>query len=135
MISKHQNKRLSFQDVLRQSDSLAAGLLKVGLQKGDRLGLWAPNMVEWHVTKMACARLGLVLVALNPAYQAPEMEYCVNKVGIKAIICAHRHKTQNYYELLEKIAPELPHSEPGKLISAKAPSLTTVIVVTKEDLK
>lgn len=114
---------------------MAAGLLKIGLQRGDRLGLWAPNIFEWHITKMACARLGLVLVALNPAYQAPEMEYCLNKVGIKAVVCAHKHKTQNYYELLEKIAPELGRSEPGKLESSKAPTLKSVVVITEEDLK
>lgn len=84
---------------------------------------------------MACARLGLVMVALNPAYQPPEMEYCVNKVGIKAVLCAHRHKTQNYYELLEKVAPELPESEPGKLSSSKVPSLKTVVVITEDSLK
>lgn len=126
---------MTFQEALTQSDILAGGLSKIGLQRGDRLGLWAPNMLEWHVTKMACARLGLVLVALNPAYQAPEMEYCVNKVGIKAVICAHKHKTLNYYELLGRIAPELPKSEPGKLVSSKTPSLKTVVVITEEDLK
>lgn len=84
---------------------------------------------------MACARLGLVLVALNPAYQAPEIEYCIRKVEIKAILCAHKHKTQNYYELLEKVAPELTKCEPGKLVSAKVPSLKTVVVITDEDLK
>lgn len=135
LISRHQNKRLTFQQILKQSDTLAAGLSKIGLQKGDRLGLWAPNIIEWHITKMACARLGLVMVALNPAYQAPEMEYCVNKVAIKAVVCAHKHKTQNYYELLERIAPELPKSEPGKLFSEKVPSLKSVVVITEEDLK
>lgn len=114
---------------------MAAGLLKIGLKKGDRLGLWAPNLIEWHIIKMACARLGLVMVALNPAYQAPEMEYCLNKVGIKTVICGHKHKTQNYYELLTKIAPELHKSEPGKLSSEKVPSLKSIIVITEEDLK
>lgn len=65
LIARHQNKVLTFRDVLTQTDALAAGLVKVGLQKGDRLGLLAPNLVEWHITKMACARLGLVLVGDN----------------------------------------------------------------------
>lgn len=135
LISRHQNKRITFQEILQQSDTLAAGLSKVGLKKGDRLGLWAPNLIEWHITKMACARLGLVLVALNPAYQAPEMEYCIKKVGIKAVICAHKHKTQNYYDLLVKIAPNLNNCEPGKLHNENVPSLKTIIVITNEDLK
>lgn len=135
LISQHQNKRLTFQQVLQQSDTLAAGLSKIGLEKNDRLGLWAPNIIEWHITKMACARLGLVMVALNPAYQTSEMQYCINKVGIKAVICGHKHKTQNYYELLGKIAPELYVTDPGKLNSKNVPSLETVIVITDEDLK
>lgn len=65
LIARHQNKVLTFRDVFNQSDALAAGLVTVGLQKGDRLGLLAPNLVEWHITKMACARLGLVLVSNN----------------------------------------------------------------------
>lgn len=135
MISRHQKKKLTFLELLKESDILAAGLLKLGLQKGDRLGLWAPNSIEWLITMMACARLGLVLVALNPFYQALEMEYCIKKVNMKAVLCAHKHKEQDYYEILKKIAPELNECQPGKLVSRNVPSLEVVIVITKEDLK
>lgn len=63
LISRYQNKVLTFRDILTQTDALAAGLLKLGIKRGDRLGLWAPNMVEWYISKMACGRLGLVLVS------------------------------------------------------------------------
>lgn len=62
VISRHQKKVYTFQEILTETDTLAAGLLSLGLERGDRLGLWAPNMAEWHITKMACARLGLILV-------------------------------------------------------------------------
>lgn len=65
IISRHQKKVYTFQDILAEADALAAGLLTLELKTGDRLGLWAPNLVEWHVTKMACARAGLILVGMN----------------------------------------------------------------------
>lgn len=61
-ISRFQNKRLSFREVLTQADKLAAGLNTIGVQKGDRVGIWAPNLIEWYITMMACARAGIVLV-------------------------------------------------------------------------
>lgn len=135
IISRHQKTQLTYAELLEQSDVFAAGLSKLELQKGDRLGLWAPNSAEWIVVMMACARLGLVLVALNPFYQPLEMEYCIKKVEIKAVICARKHKEQDYYELFKKIAPELSNCAPGRLESSKVPSLKTVIVITEEELE
>lgn len=135
IISIHQNKQLTFSELLERSDQLAAGLSKLNLQKGDRLGMWGPNSIEWIVTMMACARLGLIFVSLNPFYQALEMESCIKKVEMKALICAHKHKEQNYYNLLKAIAPEVLNCTAGKLESCRVPTLEIVVVVTEEDLK
>jgi acyl-CoA synthetase (AMP-forming)/AMP-acid ligase II len=62
IISRHQNKSLTFAEILEQADKLAAGLTKIGLQRKDRVGLWAPNLIEWYITKLACARAGLIMV-------------------------------------------------------------------------
>jgi acyl-CoA synthetase (AMP-forming)/AMP-acid ligase II len=62
IISRHQNKSLTFAEILVQADKLAAGLTKIGLQRKDRVGLWAPNLIEWYITKLACARAGLIMV-------------------------------------------------------------------------
>ncbi|KAH0815700.1 hypothetical protein GEV33_007091 [Tenebrio molitor] len=131
VISKHQNKSLTFAEALVEADKLAAGFRTLGLEKNDRVGLWAPNLVEWYITKLACARSGLIMVGLNPAYQPPEMEYCINKVGIKAIVCADKFKNADFYEKLITIAPELDKSDPGKLRSNKVPSLETVITTSE----
>jgi acyl-CoA synthetase (AMP-forming)/AMP-acid ligase II len=116
---------------LVEADKLAAGFRTLGLEKNDRVGLWAPNLVEWYITKLACARSGLIMVGLNPAYQPPEMEYCINKVGIKMIVCADKFKNADFYEKLITIAPELDKSDPGKLRSKKVPSLETVITTSE----
>ncbi|KAJ8968063.1 hypothetical protein NQ314_002502 [Rhamnusium bicolor] len=80
IISTHQNKKFSYSEVLHQADRLAAGLINIGFQNGDRVGIWAPNLIEWYIANMACARAGFVMVAINPAYQPKEMEYCIKKL-------------------------------------------------------
>lgn len=74
---------------------------------------------------------------MNPAYQGPEIEYCINKVGIKAIVCGRKFKTQDYYGILKGIAPEIGNSDPGKIKSERVPSLQSVIIINdgKETLK
>ncbi|CAH1379105.1 unnamed protein product [Tenebrio molitor] len=131
IISRHQNKSLTFAEILVQADKLAAGLTKVGVQRKDRVGLWAPNLIEWYITKLACARAGLIMVGLNPANEPSEIEYCVNKVGIKTMVCGNKFKSQDYYESLLMIAPELKKCDPGKLKSARVPALRTVITMSE----
>lgn len=84
---------------------------------------------------MAAARAGLILVGLNPAYQVPEMAYCLKKVNVKAVVAPEGFKSQNYYEMLSKIMPEMASSGPGAIRSAKLPELSTVIVDTDKNLK
>ncbi|MFM5923482.1 MAG: AMP-binding protein [Novosphingobium sp.] len=93
-------------------DALATGLLGLGLTKGDRLGVWSPNRSEWVLAQMATARIGVILVNINPAYRLAEVEYALNKVGCRAIIVAPAFKTSHYIEMLEQIGPaRLPHLE------------------------
>ncbi|KAJ8969599.1 hypothetical protein NQ317_011313 [Molorchus minor] len=134
IVSSHQNKKMTYSEVLDQVDRLAAGFLRIGYQIGDKVGLWAPNLIEWYIANLACARAGCVMVAINPAYQPKEIEYCINKVGINAIICGHKFKTQNYYEFLNSICPELAQSDPGNLRSRSLPSLRSVVTIADEDL-
>ena len=78
--------RLSWYDLKRRADELAAGLLALGLRRGNRVGIWAPNRHEWIVTQFATARVGLILVNINPAYRKAELEYALNKVGCRALV-------------------------------------------------
>ncbi|MBL4907457.1 MAG: AMP-binding protein [Sneathiella sp.] len=120
-------KRLSYYDLDREVDDLASGLLALGLTKGDRIGIWSPNRLEWLLTQFATARIGLILVNINPAYRLSELEYALNKVECKALLTAEQFKTSNYLEMICTLAPELNNCAPGQLISEKLPSLKVVI--------
>ncbi|XP_055643372.1 medium-chain acyl-CoA ligase ACSF2, mitochondrial isoform X1 [Toxorhynchites rutilus septentrionalis] len=127
IVSCHENIRLTYSEVLEKVDRLAASFYQLGLQKGDRIGIWAPNGTQFYLSALAAARAGLISVGINPAFQTPEAEYSLNKVGIKALIAAEKHRTQNYYEMLTRIIPELQTDRTGQLRSKKVPSLQTVI--------
>lgn len=135
VVSVHEDKRYTFGSLLPEVDRLAAGFRKLGLKKGDAIGIWAPNYIHWYLTMLAAARAGLTSVGLNPAFQSLEMEYCLNKVDIKAIVAPESFKSTNYYEILRDICPELAHSEPGKIRSEKFPHLQSVIINSKQSLK
>ncbi|QQK06335.1 AMP-binding protein [Burkholderia anthina] len=108
-------------------DVLAAGLAALGIEKGDRVGIWSPNRVEWLLTQFATARIGAILVNINPAYRLAELEYALNKVGCRALIAAEQFKSSKYLEMLRALAPELAHCAPGDLHAARLPSLRTVV--------
>ena len=118
-----QDKRFTWDELAEAVDALAAGLLALGLKKGDRIGIWSPNRWEWLVTQFATARIGLVLVNINPAYRLTELEYALNKVGCRALISAVRFKTSDYLGMIETLAPELATAEPGRLKAARLPNL------------
>lgn len=122
-----QDVRLSYYDLDRAVDELASGFLALGLNKGDRVGIWSPNRVEWVLTQFATARVGLVLVNINPAYRQGELEYALNKVGCKALVAANSFKTSDYAGMIGNLAPELETSEPGRLHSAGLAHLRSVI--------
>ncbi|KAH8297914.1 hypothetical protein KR018_000615, partial [Drosophila ironensis] len=135
IVSCHEDKRYTFKSLLEEADRLAAGFKKLGLQRGDAVGLWAPNYLHWYLGMMGAARAGLTSVGINPAFQGPEVAYCLNKVDIKAIIAPEQFKTQNYYEILRSICPEIADAEPGKIRSEKFPHLRSVIIDTDDGLK
>lgn len=120
-------KRFSFYDLDREIDAFAGGLLSLGLCRGDRVGIWSPNRPEWLITQFATARVGLILVNINPAYRLSELEYALNKVGCKALVAAARFKSNDNLSMIRELAPELDHCEPGQLNAARLPSLKTVI--------
>ncbi|ESW70223.1 AMP-binding protein [Mesorhizobium sp. LSHC422A00] len=122
-----QDKRFTWSELSDTVDTLAAGFLALGLEKGDRVGIWSPNRWEWLVTQFATARIGLILVNINPAYRLTELEYALNKVGCKALVTAASFKTSDYLGMLETLAPELARATPGKLRAQKLPALKIVI--------
>lgn len=127
IVFREQGVDWTWREFMAHVDTLAAGFLEIGLQKGDRVGIWSPNRCEWLVTQFATARVGLILVNINPAYRLAELEYALNKVGCKALVAAESFKTSRYLDMLLQLAPELEKCEPGRLQSAKLPTLRTVI--------
>lgn len=119
--------RLTWHELDRKVDALAAGLLALGLEKGDRLGIWSPNRLEWLVTQFATARIGVILVTINPAYRTSELEYALAKSGCKALVLASRFKTSDYLAMLRELLPELETCRPGALKAARLPSLRSVV--------
>ncbi|HZZ30559.1 MAG TPA: AMP-binding protein, partial [Phenylobacterium sp.] len=133
LISRHQKIRWTYAQMGERVDQLGAGLLALGLEPGDRVGIWAPNCAEWALTQFATAKAGLVLVNINPAYRLSEAEYALNKVGCKALITSVAHKTSEYLHMIRELAPELSASRPGALQAARLPALRWVITLGEQE--
>ncbi|HXI47787.1 MAG TPA: AMP-binding protein [Steroidobacteraceae bacterium] len=127
LVVPSQQVRWSYAELKRRVDLLAAGLLSLGLDPGDRIGIWAPNCAEWAVTQFASAKAGLILVNINPAYRLSELEFCLKKVGCRALVTAERLKSSDYLAMLRALAPEMDSCTPGRLISARLPQLEMII--------
>jgi fatty-acyl-CoA synthase len=125
----HQDVRWTYRELKARVDAFAAGLVALGLQRGDRLGIWSPNNAEWVVTQLATARAGIVLVNINPAYRTHELRYALTKVGCKALVTATSFKTSDYVGMLRQVAPELDQASPGRLSAPAFPDLRTVIQI------
>ncbi|WP_262693652.1 AMP-binding protein [Kordiimonas aquimaris] len=127
LIVRHQNIRWTYHELRERADTLAAGLIDLGLIPGDRVGLWAPNCAEWVLTQFATAKAGLVLVNINPAYRLSELEYALNKVGCKALILASEFKSSDYTGMLTQLAPEIEIAPAGKWHAKQLPDLKHAI--------
>ena len=133
LIVRQQNIRWSYRELNEKVDALAAGLLALGLNPGDRIGIWSPNNAEWAVAQFATAKAGLILVNINPSYRLAELDYALNKVGCKALITADSFKTSDYVGMLRELAPEIDRCVPGKLKSKRLPQLTTLIRIGDDE--
>src|SRR5580698_188016 len=132
LVSAHQQIRWSWRGLAQRADAFAAGLLALGLEPGDRIGIWSPNCAEWALIQFAAAKAGIILVTINPAYRLSELEYTLNKVGVKALVAAERYKTSDYVGMVETLAPELADSFPGALRAARVPTLRAAIKIGGE---
>ncbi len=111
LIVRHQDVRWSYAEYRAQVDRFAAGLLALGIGKGDRVGMWAPNCFEWCLTQFATAKIGAILVCINPAYRTYELEFALNKAGCVALVTAQQYLSSNYTGMLRELldAAKLPH--------------------------
>jgi fatty-acyl-CoA synthase len=127
LIVRHQNVRWSYAELKRHVDNLAASLVRLGLQPGERVGIWSQNCAEWVVTQFATAKAGLILVSINPAYRRSELEYALKKAGCRGLVLSPHFKSSDYLEILGSIVPEMGRCAPGELIAQSLPDLQFVI--------
>lgn len=132
VIVRHQGIRWSYRQFGEAVDAFAAGLLGLGLQPGDRIGIWSPNNIEWLITQFASAKAGLILVNINPAYRKAELSYTLQKVGCKALILASAFKSSDYIGMLRNISYSISTSEAGQLNIPELPELRSLIVISDE---
>ena len=111
IVSVHQSIRWTYREFADRVETLARGLLALGLEPGDRLGVWSPNYAEWTLLQYATADVGVVLVNINPAYRTHELAYVLEHSGCRALVAAPAFKTSNYVEMVEAVRPEVPGLE------------------------
>ncbi|KAJ9590932.1 hypothetical protein L9F63_016030, partial [Diploptera punctata] len=132
IVSIYQGHRFTYSQVLDMADRLAASLMQMGMKHGDRLGIFGPNSSDWYISRLAAARGGFIAVQLDPAYQAPQLEFSINKVEIKVLISTEFYKSNNCYSLIQTVVPELKNcSQVGaELTCSKVPSLKRIIMMS-----
>ena len=129
LVIRPQGVEWSYAELNRRADAFAAGLIALGLKRGDRVGIWSLNNAEWVVTQFGTAKAGIILVNINPSYRLSELEYALNQVGCAALVTATSFKTSDYIGMLNALLPELARAKPGALRAARAPALRTVIQI------
>jgi len=107
LVSRHQGIRLSYEELHRSVDQAARAFLALGVEKGDRVGIWAGNCVEWLVVQYATARIGAILVNVNPAYRTHELQYALGKSGASVLVAARAFRQTDYLEMIRAVAPEV----------------------------
>jgi len=127
LISRHQGIRYAYRDLKREVDRCARALIALGVTKGQRIGIWAPNCAEWAIVQFATSKLGAILVNINPSYRLTEVQYAVRQSGCTWLVIAPSFKTSDYTAMIHELAPELAASRPGELAAAQLPDLRAVI--------
>jgi len=127
IVSPHQNVRLTYRQFREAADQVARGLMALDVNKGDRVGIWAMNYAEWIIVQFATAKIGAIMVNINPAYRTFELEYCLKQSEIKLLILQGRFKTSDYVGMFYETCPEAYESRPGRILSEKFPFLKTVV--------
>jgi len=101
-------RRFTYRELADEVNAVAHGLVDLGVGKGDRVGIWSPNCAEWTFTQYATAKIGAILVNINPAYRVHELKYVLNQAGIRTLVAARGFKTSDYAAMIDEVRPECP---------------------------
>ncbi|WP_236797035.1 AMP-binding protein [Amycolatopsis sp. GM8] len=105
LVDRAAGRSWTYTELAADVEALALGLLELGIGKGDRVGIWSPNCAEWTLTQYATAKIGAILVNINPAYRSHELEYVLNQAGIRLLVSAEKFKTSDYAGMIEEVRP------------------------------
>ena len=133
IVSVHQKIRMSYRELQSKANQLASAMINMGLQKGDRVGIWSHNNVEWVIMLLAAAKAGLVLVNINPAYRIFELEYALNKVDCQVLVLMRHFKSSDYARMIQEMAPESLHQNYKNLELVRLPNLKRVVWIDSPD--
>jgi fatty-acyl-CoA synthase len=127
IVVRHQDVRWSYTELQHRVNNFAASLMRLGLRPGERIGIWSQNNAEWLIAQLATAKVGLILVNINPSYRRTELQHALNSVQCRGLIVSAAFKSNDYLQILRELVPELSACDPGKLVAASVPSLEIVI--------
>jgi fatty-acyl-CoA synthase len=127
LVSRHQGLRYSWRQLAEQVEVNARALMALGVNTGERVGIWSPNCAQWCILQLASAKVGAILVNINPAYRVGELEYVLRQSGCRWLVCADAFKTSDYHAMVQELVPELACATPGELVSERLPDLRGVI--------
>ena len=126
----HEKTSYTYLELENRVEQIAAGQLSLGLERHDRVGIFAPNLIDWYCVQLATSLCDLILVNINPNYQVKELEFALNKVQCTALVMTDSLKTSSYTEMLEKIAPEIVSLKTGQILNSKhLPHLKHIIKI------
>jgi fatty-acyl-CoA synthase len=133
IVSIHQGLRYTYRELQQEVNRAAKGFLALGLQKGDRLAIWATNIAEWVICQFATAKVGIIMVNINPAYRTHELLYALKQSEAQALFLIDRFKTSDYVGMFRDICPESAEAEPGKISCENLPFLKTAVLIRGEE--
>ena len=121
--------RFTYREFKDECDRVARGLMALGIEKGQHVGIWATNYSEWVLAQFATAKIGAVLVTVNPSYRTHELEYVLNQSEANALILIGQFRNSDYVDMANQVIPELKNSEPGELYCRNLPNLRNVVFI------
>ncbi len=133
LVSRHQAIRWTYGELQHKANQLASAMISIGIEKGERIGIWSHNNSEWLLMQLATAKAGVVLVNINPAYRISELQYALNKVDCKVLVMMRHFKTSDYIEMIQEMAPEIYHQHYDGLELASLPNLKRIVWIDAPD--
>lgn len=129
----HQNIRWTYRQLQQKVNQLASAMIEMGLEIGDRVGIWSHNNAEWLLMQLATAKVGVILVNINPAYRSFELQYALNKLGCSVLVLMRHFKSSDYASIIRELCPEIYHKPYYQLDLVEIPTVERIIWIDEPD--